>query len=93
MIVRSILAAKDATVAMVPSHTSVSLAAQRMRLHRCGALLVSDDGGRTIAGIISERDICRALPDHGAALGDLPVADLMSRHVISCRPGSTRPSR
>ena len=50
MIVRSILAAKDATVAMVPSHTSVSLAAQRMRLHRCGALLVSDDGGRTIAG-------------------------------------------
>lgn len=86
MFVSSILARKGDTVAMVPSRTTVALAAQRMRLQKCGALLVTDDGGRTIAGIISERDIARALPEHGAELGELHVSELMSRKVITCRP-------
>ena len=86
MFVSSILAAKGGNVAMVPSRTTVALAAHRMRLQKCGALLVTDDGGRTIAGIISERDITRALPEHGAELGELQVSELMSRKVITCRP-------
>ncbi len=86
MFVSSILAIKGDNVAMVPSRTTVTLAAQRMRLQKCGALLVTDDGGRTIEGIISERDIARALPDHGAELGEMQVSELMSRKVITCRP-------
>ena len=86
MFVSSRLSAKGDNVAMVPAHTAVALAAQRMRLHKCGALLVSDDGGRTIAGIISERDIAHAVPEHGAELGQMQVSELMSRKVIACRP-------
>ncbi len=86
MFVSSILAVKGDNVAMVPSRTTVTLAAQRMRLQKCGALLVTDDGGRTIEGIISERDIARALPDHGAELGEMQVSELMIRKVITCRP-------
>ena len=56
--------------------------------HHVGALVVSTDG-RTIAGIVSERDIVRALPnklDHALAL---TVADLMTKDVVTCTIDTT----
>ena len=47
---------------------------------RVGALVVSSDG-RTIEGILSERDVVRGLGARSTAALDLSVADLMTREV------------
>ena len=51
-----------------------------------GALPVCDPSG-TLIGIISERDIVRALSGGTASLDDLKVADLMTADVVTCKPG------
>ncbi|WP_327151605.1 CBS domain-containing protein [Nocardia sp. NBC_01329] len=53
--------------------------------HNVGAVVVSPDGSR-IAGIVSERDIVRALHRHGTALLDWPVSRIMSTEVRTCAP-------
>lgn len=50
-----------------------------------GAVLVLDDA-QQIAGIVSERDIARALDEHGPDLSGLTAADLMTREVKHCAP-------
>lgn len=50
-----------------------------------GALVVSGDG-RTIEGIVSERDIVRGLGRMGPALLSKPVRDLMTAKVLTCVP-------
>ena len=42
-----------------------------------------------IEGILSERDIVRALGDRGAAVLDEPVSAVMTRKVVSCRQSDT----
>jgi CBS domain-containing protein len=85
MTVRSILAEKGSTVVTVRSDTQVREAVRRLKQANVGALVVSDDGA-TVAGIISERDIVRALGDHDNGLLDMPVSRLMTREVRTCRP-------
>lgn len=53
--------------------------------HNIGAVVVSPDGSR-IAGIVSERDIVRALHRHGTVLLDSPVSRIMSTEVRTCAP-------
>ena len=50
---------------------------------RIGALIVSNDGAE-ILGIISERDIVRALAASGDKALAQPVAERMSKAVITC---------
>jgi len=85
MTVRSILAQKGSSVVTVRSDTQVREAVRRLKQANVGALVVSDDGA-TVAGIISERDIVRALGDHDTGLLDMPVSRLMTREVRTCRP-------
>ena len=85
MKVESILEAKGRDIRTIPSDTKVAEAARMLKEHRIGALVVSDDGS-TAAGILSERDIVHAMVDHGAAVQDLPVSDLMTREVVTCAP-------
>ena len=51
--------------------------------HRIGAVVVSPDG-QTVAGIVSERDIVRALNDRGAQVLDAPVSEVMTTKVHTC---------
>jgi CBS domain-containing protein len=51
--------------------------------HRIGAVVILGAGGR-LAGILSERDIVRALSEHGAAALDLTVGQVMTRNVATC---------
>jgi CBS domain-containing protein len=74
-----ITATPDATVADV-----VALLAE----HRIGAVVVSTDG-RRIDGVVSERDIVRALAERGAASLDEPVSTIMTTQVYICEPSST----
>ncbi len=85
MKVESILEAKGRDILTIPSDAKVAEAARMLKEHRIGALVVSDDGS-TAAGILSERDIVHAMVDHGAAVQDLPVSDLMTREVVTCAP-------
>jgi len=51
--------------------------------HHVGALVVSSDGS-TILGIVSERDVVRALPGKLTQLTALTVEDLMTSTVVTC---------
>jgi CBS domain-containing protein len=51
--------------------------------HNVGALVVSSDG-RTVEGIVSERDVVRAMPRQLDDVGRLTVRDLMTEDVAIC---------
>lgn len=86
--VGDLLAAKGSEVATVGADAAVTDALRRLSERGVGALVVSDDGQR-IAGIVSERDVVRALAAHGAAALDGPVRELMTAEVRTCDPDTT----
>jgi CBS domain-containing protein len=53
--------------------------------HRIGAAVVSTGAG-SVDGIVSERDIVRALAARGAAVLTEPVAGIATSHVRTVRP-------
>jgi CBS domain-containing protein len=55
--------------------------------NRVGALVVSNDG-RKIEGIVSERDVVRAMPGDFSRLAELHVRDLMTVGVVTATPES-----
>jgi CBS domain-containing protein len=84
MNVETILSIKGAEVATINKGSSLADAAAGLRDHRVGALVVSDDG-RHIDGIVSERDVVRALADHGGGALSRTVHSVMSTEVVTCR--------
>ena len=84
MNVDTILAAKGRDVATIDQHASLTDAVAQLRDRGIGALVVSNDG-RRIDGIISERDVVRALAAHGASALGRTVASVMSTAVVTCR--------
>jgi CBS domain-containing protein len=85
MKVRMMLSTKGGKVVTARSDTTVETAIRMLKLEGIGALVVSDDGGK-ILGILSERDIVRALVEHGGDLMTMPVSKLMTRAVKTCAP-------
>ncbi len=85
MNVEAILRNKGRNVITVAPDAKVAAAAALLRHHGIGALVVSRDG-RTVDGILSERDIVHALAEHAGAALDFEVARLMSRRVITGKP-------
>ena len=86
MQVKDVLAHKGAAVATISPGATVTDAVGSLAAHGVGALVVSEDG-RTILGIISERDIVRALGTFGSQLLGLPVRQIMTSEVHTCAPG------
>lgn len=64
-----------------------SEAAELLTEHNIGALPVIDDLGELV-GIISERDVVRAIAKSGGSLNGHKVSDLMSTEVITCQNSS-----
>jgi len=85
MYVHSILKAKGSDVATIAPDATVEAAARRLAERGIGALVVSRDASRP-EGMLSERDIARGVAVYGAKTGALPVAELMSVDVVTCRP-------
>jgi CBS domain-containing protein len=83
MNVRSILEHKGHAVATIQPEAGIEEAVALLRHRGVGALVVSRDGA-TVDGIISERDIVRALAEWGTDIGGMRVATLMSREVVTC---------
>jgi CBS domain-containing protein len=81
--VKTILARKGSSVVTIDPTATVAIAAKTLTERGIGALVVTGAEGRTI-GIVSERDIVRALGQRGVAVLDTPVADIMTRRVVTC---------
>lgn len=84
MNVQDILSEKGSRVATMRPDASVDTVVHRLRLDRIGAVVISSDG-RTIEGLLSERDIVYGLVEYGAALLQKTAADIMVREVVTCR--------
>ncbi|MEX1006021.1 MAG: CBS domain-containing protein [Acidimicrobiia bacterium] len=85
MRVKQILSTKGGDVVKVTSTDTIRTTLVRLKSHNYGALVVSDDGEH-VTGIISERDLVRAMVEHGTELPEMTVADLMTRNVTTCGP-------
>ncbi|CAB4531969.1 unannotated protein [freshwater metagenome] len=85
MRVSGVLAAKGATVATISPLATAAEAADTLRLHGVGALVVSPDGS-AILGVISERDLVRALAERGGHILHESVTELMTSDVVTCAP-------
>jgi CBS domain-containing protein len=83
-----ILKTKGSAVETIAPDTTVAEASRRLAARKIGAILVLGADDRVV-GILSERDIARGVAEHGARLGELRVAALMTRNVVSCTPEST----
>jgi CBS domain-containing protein len=85
MRIGDVIQAKGNTVVTVTADIDVRTLLAVLAEHRIGAVVVSADG-RSVDGIVSERDIVRALADRGAAVLSEPVATIMTAEVQTCGP-------
>ena len=88
MTVKAILDTKGSDVVTIEPTTTIAAAAKLMAARRIGAIVVFGPD-RRIGGIVSERDIVRALAERGAPALDEPVGQVMTRKVVTCTRGET----
>jgi CBS domain-containing protein len=88
MNVKTILAAKGGDIVGIEPSADLAAAAQLLNKHRIGVVVIRGAGGR-VAGILSERDIVRALAEHGAAALTRQVGQVMTRNVETCGEDDT----
>ncbi|MHA6616912.1 CBS domain-containing protein [Pseudonocardia sp. DLS-67] len=88
MKIADILETKGSTVHSVLPWLTVTEVVDRLGMLGIGAVLVCDENS-AIAGIVSERDIVRALRKHGADLLTLPVSEVMTHYVQTTHPDET----
>jgi CBS domain-containing protein len=88
MAVAHILNQKGRAVVTVPETALLQSVAETLAKHRIGAVVVTGDKGQ-IAGIVSERDIVRAIAEHGGKAQALTAAHVMTARVRTCGPRDT----
>ena len=85
MSVGAILKVKGSDVETIPGDATVGEAVARLRDAEIGALVYSSDG-RSVDGVLCERDVVGGLADHGADILDRKVEDVMTGRVATCSP-------
>lgn len=88
MAIAHILSDKGSYVETVSETASVLAAAKRLTEKRIGAVLVTDAEDH-VSGVLSERDIVRALANNGAAVLDMTAKSIMTAPVITCTQHAT----
>lgn len=88
MQVLDILRHKGRDVTSLPADANMSDATILLAAKRIGAVVVRDDSGN-IAGILSERDVVRALAAESVRALALPVSKYMTRPVATCEEGDS----
>jgi len=88
MNVAAILKQKGRSIVTASEKTRLLDIARTLAERRIGAILILGELDR-LAGILSERDIIRALAKDGVDAMGRPAADYMTRDVITCRISDT----
>ncbi len=91
MTVEHILRAKGRTVITIEPELTLAQAAQLLSERRIGAVIVANTF-RPVLGILSERDIVRAVAARGPAALDEPVSRSMTEKVVTCTGASAIPA-
>ena len=88
MKVGDVLRKKNTRIATIRMNETVAIAAQLMRASNVSALVVKDvvrTEGNTAVGMFTERDVVRAVAEHGAAGVNMKVSQLISvQQLVSC---------
>jgi len=85
MTIARLIAGRDGEIWSCHADDSVAQAVELLATKRIGALPVRD-GGESVAGIFSERDVLYCLKAHGAAALDLKVREVMTATPITVTP-------
>jgi CBS domain-containing protein len=93
MLVGDILRKKTSRVVTVRMNETVGIAAKLMRANNISALVVKDvvrSEGNTAVGMFTERDVVRAIAEHGADGVNVKVSQLISvQQLVSCTSTDT----
>lgn len=87
MLVSQILRTKGGAVFTVRPREEIGVVADMLHTRSVGALVVLD--ADKVVGIVSERDIVRAVATEGGAALKRPVSDFMTTNVLFAEPGET----
>ncbi len=88
MTVAAILSEKGRDVVTIEAERTLADATATLAERKIGAIVVIEARGR-IAGIVSERDIVRAIARGGCAALDDSVGSIMTRDVVTCSDQET----
>jgi CBS domain-containing protein len=93
MQVGDVLRKKNCRVVTIRMNETVGIAAQLMRVSNISALVVKDvvrTEGNTAVGMFTERDVVRAIAEHGAGGVGMKVSQLISvQRLVGCRSTDT----
>jgi CBS domain-containing protein len=84
MLVSQLLKSKGEAVFTALPHETLQGAATMLHARRVGAMVVMD--GDRVVGILSERDVVRAVSEQGGAALSRPISEVMSRDVVFAEP-------
>jgi CBS domain-containing protein len=84
--ISTILRNKGDDVTTIDPGATLQAACDLLSERRIGAVLVLDANGRPV-GVLSERDVVRAIAQHGADALAMTVRERMSSPVQTCHPG------
>jgi CBS domain-containing protein len=87
MLVSQILRTKGDAVFTIAPTEKVGVVAELLHAKRVGALVVLE--ADRVVGIVSERDVVRAIAAHGAGVLSRPVSEFMTANVLFAEPGET----
>ncbi|MCW2308454.1 CBS domain-containing protein [Rhodobium gokarnense] len=88
MTVAAILSDKGREVITASPEATLSEVCETLAARKIGAIVLTGEGG-SIAGIVSERDVVRAVANGGAGALETAAADHMTRSVVTCSPQET----
>lgn len=84
MNVNTILNLKGGDVVTVTTSTSIVDVTKTLAKFGIGSIVVTNDDG-SLAGIVSERDVVRAIAHMGADVTSEPVSEIMTENIITCQ--------
>jgi CBS domain-containing protein len=88
MNVIAILKQKGREVFTTTPDTSLLDIVKLLGVHGVGCIIITGEDGK-VAGIVSERDIVRAIARSGSKVLKDPVETCMTKSVVTCREGDT----
>jgi CBS domain-containing protein len=87
MMIKNILRSKGGAVITIGGHESVSDAMDMMVEHKIAALVLTN--GAKVIGVVSERDILKAISVGGVSVLNAPVLHIITDRLVTVSPEDT----